>query len=53
MKTVSKVELFSDEDLERINRCRRALQALTLADIVTGDGRWIRANCMQGKRDPV
>ena len=38
MEKVTQSEAFSEEEEIRINRCRIYFQAMTLADIVTGDG---------------
>ena len=41
----------SASDLRRINRCRMYLQALTVADISTGDGKAIRRDAWSGISD--
>jgi hypothetical protein len=37
---------LSQQDLFSCNRCRLAIEAVTMADITTGDGKRIRADCI-------
>jgi len=44
---------FSIKELQVLNRCRKYLQVLTLADITNGTGDRISQNFLDGKRDPT
>ena len=39
-------------ELGRLNRCRLFLQAITIADITTIDGKHIRPECLRGHHEP-
>ena len=41
----------SSADMRRANRCRMYLHALTVADISSGDGRFIRRDAWMGRSD--
>ena len=52
MDKLVELDIHTDEDMSKINRCRIFLQAMNLSDIVNGEGKKISNHILNHRKDP-